>query len=37
MGRLEGRLTERGPMLDVRIMLTAQHVEALNLDFSPWN
>jgi hypothetical protein len=29
MGRLEGRLTERGPMIDVKVMLTAQHVEAL--------
>lgn len=29
MGRLEGVLTERGPMVDVKLMLTAQRVAAL--------
>jgi hypothetical protein len=36
MGRLEGRLTERGPMIDVKIMLTAQHVEALKRAGKPY-
>lgn len=37
MGRLVGVLTERGPMVDIKLMLTSQRVEALKRAGAPYS